>query len=261
VRFLDDPHTLEKSNTLCTTSDKQSVRRLAIVRRDHYYKVQCKQDVDIGVLDTKTTKALQGLDEIGSVTYEAVVDAGDFDQHIKAWKNKGKAADWNLEINICGPQAARDKVGKLLSAARLYLQQPRCLTGVVSVDNPHMITFPNLTVESKLARLPTLLLSPECSPATSTRDLSEVFEGLDQNECLELIDVDSRITTTLLKYANHHVSLESYYSLFLLRLVISVKVCASCCEGKLPYHYLLFRCGRISGPESLITCTSSFSMQ
>jgi hypothetical protein len=245
VRFLDDPHILEKSNILSITSDKQHVRRLAIVRRDHYYKVQYTQDVDIGVIDIKTTKALQSLDEIGSVTYEAVVNTGDFDQHIKAWKNKGKLADWNLEINIYGPQATRDEVGKLLSAARLYLQRPRYLTGGVSVDNPHMITFTNLTIKSKSAQLPTSLLSSEYSPTLSTRDLSEVFIGLDQNEHLELVDVDSRITTTLLKYANYRVWLKARYSLFLLRLVINVRVYASCCGGKQPYHYLLFRCGRI----------------
>ncbi|KAH0563182.1 hypothetical protein GP486_002249 [Trichoglossum hirsutum] len=205
VRFLDDPHVLEKSNIFSVTSDKQHARRLAIVRHNHYYKIQCEQGVDIGVIDIKTAKALQRLDDIGSVTYEAVVDADDFDKHIKAWKNRGKAADWNLEINICGPQASRDKVGKLLSAARLYLQQPRYLTGDISVDNPHMITFPDLTIGSKSAQLPTSLVSPECSSAMSTRDLSEVLEGLDQNEYLEPVDIDSRVATTLLNHQREGV--------------------------------------------------------
>lgn len=211
MRFLDDLRILEKSDVFSTTSDKQDVRKFTIVKRDHYYAVQCKQDVDIGVIHAKTTKALQGLDEVGSVTYEAVADAGDFDQCVRTWKKKGRAADWNLEINIYSPQGARDKVSKLLSTARLYLQQPRYLAGGLSVDNPHVITFPNMIIKSQSTQLPTPLLTPECSSATSTRDLSELLEDLDQKECLKLVDVDARITTALLEYARHRISQKAEY--------------------------------------------------
>jgi hypothetical protein len=142
------------------------------------------------------------------VTYKAVADVSDLDHCIKIWRNKGKAGDWNLEINIYGPQAARDKISKLLSSARLYLQQPRCLEGGISVDNPHMITFPNLTSKSKWAQLPAPLLTPACSSGTSHRDLSEFLRDLDQSGDLQLVDVDSRIATTLLKSVSHQNSLK-----------------------------------------------------
>ena len=211
MRFLDHPLTLEKFNVCSPVCDRQDVRKFTIVKRDHYYAVQYGQDVDIGVLDANATKALQSLDEVGSVTYEAVADASDFDQRVRTWKNKGKLADWNLEINIYGHREAREKVSKLLSAARLYLQQPRCLAGGLSVENPHIITFPNLTTQSQSGQLPIALQIPECSLATSTRDLTEVLEDLDQDDYLGLVDVDYRITSTLLKYARHRISLNAQY--------------------------------------------------
>ena len=123
MRLLDDP--LKKSDPLSISSKEQNIRKLAIVKRDHYYTVQCMTDTDIGVIDTKTTKALQGLDQIDSVTYEAITDAKNLDRCIKVWKKKAKAIDGNVGISIYGPQTSKEKVGKLLSAARHYLQQPR----------------------------------------------------------------------------------------------------------------------------------------
>ena len=123
MRLLDDP--LKKSDPSSISSEEQNIQKLAIVKRDHYYAVQCKTDTDIGVIDTKTTKALQGLDQIDSVNYEAIADAKNLDQCIKIWKKKAKAIDGNVGISIYGPQTSKEKVGKLLSAARHYLQQPR----------------------------------------------------------------------------------------------------------------------------------------
>ena len=197
VRLLDDP--LKKSDPPSASSEKQNIRKLAIVKREHYYAVQCKADIDIGVIDTKTTKALQGLDQIDSVTYEGIADAKDLDRCIKTWKKKAKAIDGNIEINIYSPQISKEKVGKLLSAARHYLQQPRWLASSVAVDNPHTISFPNLVIKPEIVQLPTPLSKTERSSTRSKRVLYEVLEGLDQVEHLKPIDIDSRITTRLLK--------------------------------------------------------------
>ena len=197
MRLLDDP--LKKSDPTLISSEEQNIRKLAIVKRDHYYAVQCKADTDIGVIDTKTTKVLQGLDQIDSVTYEAIADAKDLDRCIKTWKKKAKATDGNIEINIYGAQIAKEKVGKLLSAARHYLQQPRWLASGVPVDNPHTISFPNLAIKPEIIQLPTPLSKTERSSAPSKRVIYEVLEGLDQVEHLKPIDIDSRITTRLLK--------------------------------------------------------------
>jgi hypothetical protein len=209
VRFLDDRYVSEEPPIRSLTSDEQDIQDFGIVKRDHYYVVQARPGVDIGVIHSKTTKALQSIDEIGTVTYKAVSDARDFDRWMKTPKSKGKAADWNLEINICGPLAVKEKVSKLLSAARLYLQQPLGLERGLSVDNPHLITFPSLRVQSELSQLPTPLLTPEYSSASSPRDLSQVLEDLDQTEYLEPIDIDSRIATELLRYGRHQTSLKA----------------------------------------------------
>lgn len=216
MRLLDKPLNLGKLDAFSPDSDNQDFRKFSIVERDQYYALHCGQDVDIGVIDARTTKTLRRLDEVDSVTYEAVADAGDLDQCVRTWKNKGRVADWNVEINIYGHRKAADKVSELLSAARLCLQQPRWLTGKLSVENPHEIRFPNLTILSESAHLPASLSTPDCSSATTTRDLTEVLEDLDQDEHLGLVDVDSRIASTLHEYVKRQFCprLSTNYSIY-----------------------------------------------
>ncbi|OCL05743.1 hypothetical protein AOQ84DRAFT_412772 [Glonium stellatum] len=178
VQLLDDP--IKKYDPFSITSDKQNFRKLVIVKRDHYYAVQ------------------YGID---SVTYEAVADTDDLDRCVKTWKKKSKMiTDANIEINIYGPLVAKEEVGKLLSAARHYLQQPRLLACGILLDNPHTISFPNLAVKSKPTQLPTPTSTPARSSFQSKRVLYEVLEGLDHSEHLKPVHADSRITAMLLKY-------------------------------------------------------------
>lgn len=141
------------------------------------------------------TKALQSLDEIGSVTYEAVADAESLDECIKTRKKKRILSDWSLELNIYGPKVMRDRVGQILSKARICLQQPRYLANSISVDNPHIISFS--IQDSEDDQLQQIIPVSRSDP-TPLPNMTKVLGDLDQAENLKPVDIDIRIVTKLL---------------------------------------------------------------
>jgi len=156
----------------------------------------------IGDLDNKTVSALRVLERFKEIKQEIVVDQSSFEDCIKIWKGKGKVPNLGLEINIYGPVSLKEIVGKALSDARVYLQSPLSMANGVALDNPHLIEFPNLSINSEARpRLrPTLSLTAVEISGPFEPDVCEVLEGLDQHESLNLAHADSCVISTLLEY-------------------------------------------------------------
>jgi hypothetical protein len=132
-----------------------------------------------------------------SLRYEVFVSVDELLDKIRSWKNVGKGAIMAVEINVYGASNVSRTVGKLLSQGGLYLQHPRYCDSGVKYENPQVISFSQLPSSS--LRLPTPLLSPEAYPDTPSVDMMTVLDGVHQNGCLRIADIDERIATPLLR--------------------------------------------------------------
>jgi len=159
-------------------------------------------DKYIGDLNNKTASALRVLERFKEIKQEIAVDQSSFEDCIKVWKDKGKVPNLGLEINIYGPVSMKGIVGKALSDARVYLQSPLSMADGVELDNPHLIKFPNLSInsETRPKLRPTLSLTAVEISKPFEPDVCEVLEGLDQHESLNLAHADSCVISTLLEY-------------------------------------------------------------
>jgi len=181
-----------------------------IKRNDICTVVTAKDDkfIDIGVLDARMGKALGDLDVVAGVTYDAISEVDHYERIVRRHsKNKGAhSMEWIIEINIYGPLSSKKEVGKILTTARLHLQSPRGISCDIVVNNPHLITFPNLPSNSSSIQLPTTSRTPASSIHARPDGLIEIFDGLDQHESFhpggnaKFSEIDSRLTTKLLEY-------------------------------------------------------------
>jgi len=198
MRLTTDETLLQKSGILGGRPDASN---LTFSKGFQNYSVQYI-DKSIGDLNNKTTSALRVLERFKEIKQEIAVDQSSFEDCIKIWKDKGKVPSLGLEINIYGPVSMKEIVGKALSDARVYLQSPLSMADGVALDNPHLIEFPNLSINSearpRLRR--TLSLTAVEISGPFEPDVCEVLEGLDQHESLNLARADSCVISILLEY-------------------------------------------------------------
>jgi hypothetical protein len=197
AQFLDDPRILGEVDldiTAAQPADGFYNLQLAFLR--HCF-LQSSGGENIAAVHLKTSNALRALSKLNSVRCEVLVAADEWAEKIQSFKNVGKAACMTVEINVFGPLGKSQAVGKILSKARIYLQHQRLRGGHVEYKNPHLISFPHLSLPTP--RLPTSSLTPDAGSDHSSTNIISVLDSLDQRGHLRKIDIDSRITTSLLR--------------------------------------------------------------
>ena len=201
AQLINDPHTVDAAGLLNISPSSHDTYTVRLVFRDNHIALQYKEDVDIAILNTKITNVLRDIEDLGGIRYEAFVTAEDFTMSIIAWKKKGKAVDFPLEIVLYGSLQIRDDIGKRLSDAEIYLQHPRCCSNEAEYDNPHYLKI------GRVRRPALQLLSPSLTPLSTPERLAlniefnGLLDCLDQQENLGTAWEDSRIKTALLRYS------------------------------------------------------------
>ncbi|KAI9778366.1 MAG: hypothetical protein M1839_008154 [Geoglossum umbratile] len=197
AQFLDDPRNLDEVDLEITAvRPENGFYNLQLIFRRHCFLQSCNGK-DIAIVHSKTSHALRALNDLDSIHYEVYVAPNEWAENILSFKNIGKAACITVELNIFGPVGKSHAVGKVLSKAGIYLQHPRLLDGHIQYENPHFITFPHLSLSSSRLLTPSLTPDSEISPLST--DISSVLDSLDQRGHLRRVDIDARITSTLLK--------------------------------------------------------------
>jgi len=206
------------SATKSSTLISQEMLHFQILKRNDIYTVvtiQGHELIDIGVLDERVGKALRSLDLVAGVTDEAISEVIHYDGIVRrrqSGKKESHIMKWIIEVNIYGPQASKEEVGKILTTTKFHLQTPRGISCDIVVNNPHLITFPNLPSKSPSIQLPTASPTPASSIHTKPDGLIEIFDGLDQHESFQpgdntkYSDIDSGLATKLLEYVSLNVN-------------------------------------------------------
>jgi hypothetical protein len=195
LRLSDKEYILRKSGIL---SSRLDASKLAVVNNGMYYAVRYGE-VKVGVLNTKLQNALRILQGLSKIRQELEVVPQDFEASIQRWKDKGKGADLNLEINLYGPRTIKDTIGRLLSDSQIYLEQPRSLGRNMIVDNPHMIHFSHLPSTTEQENGLNTSLTTIGTLEARNLNVSMVLEGLDQRELLDTAEVQSCVVSPLLE--------------------------------------------------------------
>ncbi|KAH0536054.1 hypothetical protein FGG08_007035 [Glutinoglossum americanum] len=183
---------------------KDANQILYLVYRKHYIILQTRSGKDVAVLDTRTTKALKTLSDLKSVRFEAFPIADGLANGVQVWKEKGKITGISVEINVYGGRDVVNVVGKNLSRSAIYLQHPGHLGDNIEYHNPHYLTLPGQL------RLEHCTLTPPYCPGEPTKgtsgpDIATVFDSLKRYRCLQQVDVDLQVRTSLLSHQKEGV--------------------------------------------------------
>jgi SWI/SNF-related matrix-associated actin-dependent regulator of chromatin subfamily A3 len=138
---------IEKSGLLSLPA-RQEAYELRPVSRDNATFLQIHSDdpeesVDIAILDQTTAYALLAL---GQLSQRCEVDFSLSGTEFQGLRSKFKSGEKRIQLDVSavfyGPSELADEVGKLLSKARLYLQDPtRLRPGISGYNNPHRLSF------------------------------------------------------------------------------------------------------------------------
>lgn len=205
AQFLDDSRTIESAGLLTLPPSNEDVYTLKLVRRDNHIALQHERDIDIAVLNTKTTHVLWAIEELGHVRYQVFVGVETFSTSIITWANKGQKVNFLVEIIIYGSKQIRDQIGRKLSDAEIYLQHPRCCSDHAKYDNPHYLEFKHSQKPDLPQQLCHSLTHPNNLGQTAPNfQLSALLNSLDQHENLGDGEIDCRIKTSLLRYPSFY---------------------------------------------------------
>ncbi|KAL0253342.1 hypothetical protein SLS55_010318 [Diplodia seriata] len=161
------------------------------------YLLQDPNGLELAVLNQKTANALQSLDTLGAIRYEAYVTVQYWTAQISTAKGTATNTVIDIEVNVNGPLQRADEVGRALSKAGLFLQHPSVLPSGTSYHNPHVTHFSSIqepSVDPAIPEAPGL-----ADPSTGKLDIQAVLSCLDQSGDLMPTPVDERIITTKLK--------------------------------------------------------------
>lgn len=154
---------------------------------------------DFGILNDHTAVTLSKVLDQHTVEIECLAFTLSLRETIER-AAKANDAVVRVDLNLYGGLVAKDEVGRCLWENKLYLQRPIQARDGVPYENPHVIQFPDLPLET-FERIPEPLHEKPhtlTSPDTFRWTISEVYASLKRGEKLERMEGDGRITTDLL---------------------------------------------------------------
>jgi hypothetical protein len=155
---------------------------------------------DFGILNTHAGKALEGIFERSHVEFDAYVDK------ITLRETLGRAikaadATARININIYGPKEYGLTIGRHLSRGKIFLQRPDRPKAGIIYDNPHVLTFPDITISDFEYQQAERSDGATASSSTENfqKAISNVYASLKRGTGLNVIEGDRRLKTPLLQ--------------------------------------------------------------
>ncbi|KAK4205421.1 P-loop containing nucleoside triphosphate hydrolase protein [Triangularia verruculosa] len=180
AQLFDDRTVVEKSGLLTTTPTEEIVP-VQHVFRDNAVVVHLDQETELAVIDRATIDTLLLVGKVAGCDFDMFIESQAFSDLVSEYKQGGKKIRFTVSTVFYGPRESRDKVGKFLSDAHLYLQHPsHRRPGVLAYDNPHIFDFGDSNVG---------LTVPPAVPTSQGWDegheLERIFRSLDHQTELQ----------------------------------------------------------------------------
>ena len=151
------------------------------------------------LLNTHTTKVLASVIDLPSVELEALANLATLHETI-ARSTKASDATLRVNINLYGSKETWKKVGRQLSAGKIYLQHPDQQRPGSIYDNPHFLVFPGMQVQKVNFKPQDLVenMLQGNEPAQFQKAVSDVYASLKRSSHLKREVGDTRLRTSLL---------------------------------------------------------------
>lgn len=107
---------------------------------------------EIGVLDQKTAAVLMRLKRVSGTIVFSLFLGNEEDLKRHDFKERRHKAPIPVDINIQGPVQEMKEVGKILSDAGMFLQEPKFLGHDVIYQNPHFLAWNDETTTPLLSK-------------------------------------------------------------------------------------------------------------
>ncbi len=166
-----------------------------------YFTLQSSKRTDIAVLNMNISRCFRDLESRPSVVYEGFVNMETWKDQIRTWNKTGKAGIISIDINVYGSRHDLEAVGKVFSNTRFYFQHLHHWDGTVKYENPHYLSFPNIS-DARIDGFSASVASIRAASTLPVCDMLSVFESLHQHEYLRQTEVDRRIETPLRRFVS-----------------------------------------------------------
>jgi hypothetical protein len=166
-----------------------------VLSRRHFFHLQSVNGIDFAVINSRTAKALRGIYELPSVFLEAFLINGCGTPEGTTRTSGGRISSIPASINIYGSFEASPEVGNKLFQAGIFLQYPEMFDTRFQYYNPHSLRIPDWVLTDQTmdsGEMDTDKLED------ADREIRDVLDSLDQSGCLKEVNIDGRISTTLL---------------------------------------------------------------
>lgn len=95
----------------------------------------------LGVINHRTASNLGSLPFADHLDYEAFMDSSKLEETIDSYLNGNKKVQFDIVVNIMGPESHSEAVGQQLSERRLFLQRPYQLPEGTAYSNPQYLAM------------------------------------------------------------------------------------------------------------------------
>ena len=175
--------------------------QMVIIRPEAQFLVAFSDGAVVGEVNAQLDKALNSIAEQGyELDFEVFAPTRAIQETIGR-ATREKEAVIRVQVNVYGPSAAADEIGRELSQHKLYLQHPAYIRDGARYSNPHMLTLPEFEGSMTVTR-PVLEETVPENPSLRTfkNTIQDVYSSLTRDRDLSGLEGDERLNTTLLLY-------------------------------------------------------------
>jgi SWI/SNF-related matrix-associated actin-dependent regulator of chromatin subfamily A3 len=192
---------LNKKLTRIAPSPLHGHIQMVIIRSEAQFLVAFSDGAVIGEVNAQLDKALTSIAEQGYELDLEVFAPMRAIQDTIGRATREKEAVIRVQVNVYGPPAAANEIGRELSQHKLYLQRPAYVKDGARYSNPHMLTIPEFENSMKVTGPSLEETVPEKpSPQTFKNTIRDVYSSLTRDRDLSGLEGDERLHTTLLLY-------------------------------------------------------------
>ncbi|CAI9627663.1 unnamed protein product [Alternaria burnsii] len=199
VRLCGNMIELNKKLNMIAPSPLHGHSQLGIIRPGAQFLVAFSDGAVVGEVNAQLDKALTSIAEQGyELELEVFAPTRAFQETIGR-ATREKEAVIRVQVNVYGPSAAADEIGRELSQHKLYLQRPAYIRDGARYSNPHMLTLPEFEGSMTVTRPVLGETVPENPSLRSFKNtIRDVYSSLTRDRDLSGLEGDERLNTTLL---------------------------------------------------------------
>ncbi|KAH8652694.1 SNF2 family N-terminal domain-containing protein [Tricladium varicosporioides] len=199
-----------------STQGTTSFQRFQVAQEGNFYSLE-QAGYKFAVLNKKTCSDLKAALDGRQLRVEAYVLSKELSNAFKSWQSNKSSAIITGELNLYAPREIAHEVGKVLSAAETFLQQPRFGLDGVQYYNPHYLPIPGFS-ETGSIETPILTIEDKSAPPLA-QDATAEGQNDASGEVTDILDhslshrgllheqaADARIRSSLLPHQKEAIN-------------------------------------------------------